>query len=250
MPTAGSIYYFESKNQDNDQPYIVLIHGAGGTHLHWPYNLRRLNNHRVLALDLPGHGKSDGIGEQSIDRYADAVATWLAELGVKSATIVGHSMGGAIAQSLALNHSNLVESLVLVATGAQLPVNLDLLEKVSKPGTTPAALDMIIKWSFSKETSPKLRQTARRQMDTIRPTVIYGDFIACSRFDTSLELGRIQAPTLVLCGEADKMTPLRFSKQLEENIPDARLVTIPDAGHMVMLEQPEAIAAAIGKFLS
>jgi pimeloyl-ACP methyl ester carboxylesterase len=250
MPTAGSIYYFASNNQENDHPYVVLIHGAGGTHLHWPYNLRRLNDHRVLALDLPGHGKSDGIGEQSIERYADAVAAWLAEIGVKKATFVGHSMGGAIAQTMALKYASLVERLVLVATGAQLPVNPDLLEKVSKPGTTPVALDMIIKWAFSKEADAKLRETARKQMDAIRPTVIYGDFIACSRFDTAGQLGKIKAPTLVLCGEADKMTPLRFSKQLQENIPNARLVTLPDGGHMIMLEQPEALAQAIREFIT
>jgi pimeloyl-ACP methyl ester carboxylesterase len=250
MPTAGSIYYFTSKPQDNDHPVLLLIHGAGGTHLHWPYNLRRLNNHRVLAPDLPGHGKSDGLGEQAIEKYVWRITEWLEQIGVEKASVVGHSMGGAIAQTLALQHPELVDRLVLVSTGAALPVNPDLLEKISSPATAPAALDLITKWSYSKNVDPKLLQQARQRMDEIRPTVIYGDFVACSQFNTSEHLSKIKAPTLVLCGEQDKMTPLRFSSQLQENIPDASLSIIPEAGHMVMLEQPEKVAAEILQFLT
>jgi pimeloyl-ACP methyl ester carboxylesterase len=250
MPTAGSIYYFASKAQEDDQPEVVLIHGAGGTHLHWPYNLRRLNNHRVLAPDLPGHGKSEGIGEQAIERYAQLIADWLEDIGVKQAAVVGHSMGGAIAQSLALSHPKMVGKLVLISTGAVLPVNPDLLEKISVPASAPSALDLIVKWSYAKGTDPTLLQQAREQMDAIRPTVIYGDFVACSRFDTTEQLSKIKAPTLVLCGEADKMTPIHFSKQLQENIPNATLVTIPEAGHMIMIEQPEKVAEEILNFLT
>ena len=65
MPTAGKLFYFASKQGAAAKPAVVLIHGAGGDHLHWPYNLRRLNNHRVFAPDLPGHGKSSGLGKQS-----------------------------------------------------------------------------------------------------------------------------------------------------------------------------------------
>jgi pimeloyl-ACP methyl ester carboxylesterase len=249
MPTAGNLYYFASKQEENDQPAVVLIHGAGGTHLHWPYNLRRLNNHRVLAPDLPGHGKSEGIGEQSIDIYAQGIADWLKEIGISKAVVIGHSMGGAIAQSLAFNHSKFVHSLVLISTGPVLPVNQDLLEKISFPATASAALDMITKWSYSKETNPKLIHQAREQMNAIRPTVIYGDLVACNHFNSTGRLSKIKAPTLILCGENDKMTPVNLSKQLEVSIPNASLSLIPNAGHMVMLEQPEIVAEEVINFL-
>jgi pimeloyl-ACP methyl ester carboxylesterase len=249
MPTAGSVYYFASKQEENNQPAVVLIHGAGGTHLHWPYNLRRMNNHRVLAPDLPGHGKSEGIGEQSIDSYAQVLADWLQEIGIKKAVFVGHSMGGAIGQSLALNHPKLVHGLVLVSTGPVLPVNQDLLEKISSPATSSAALDLITKWSYSRETDPKLIQQAREQMGAIRPTVIYGDFVACNHFNSTDRLSEIITPTLILCGDGDKMTPIHLSKQLNENIPNASLTLIPDAGHMVMIEQPERVAKEVMSFL-
>lgn len=249
MPIAGKIYYFASRQGSNNGSAVILIHGAGGTHLHWPYNLRRLNGHRVLAPDLPGHGKSNGIGEQDIDKYAHGLVSWMQEVGVKKAAVIGHSMGGAIAQSIAINYPQLVERLVLISTGAVLPVNQDLLEKVSSPTTAPAALDLITKWSYSPQASPKLLKKAREQMGEIRPSVIYGDFLACNQFDSTKELSNIGAPTLILCGEEDKMTPLRFSKQLEASIPNARLTTIPSAGHMVMLEQPEIVSKMVFDFL-
>ncbi len=99
---------------------VVLLHGAGGTHLHWPYNLRRLNNYKIYAPDLPGHGKSAGLGMQSVGKYADAVAEWITSVGIKKAVIAGHSMGGAIAQTLAIEYPKLVSGLILVATGAKL----------------------------------------------------------------------------------------------------------------------------------
>jgi pimeloyl-ACP methyl ester carboxylesterase len=250
MPTAGSIYYYASKQEENEHPAVVLIHGAGGTHLHWPYNLRRLNNHRVLAPDLPGHGKSEGIGEQSIDIYAEGIADWLQEIGIKKAVVIGHSMGGAIAQSLAFNHPKLVRGLILISTGPVLPVNQNLLEKISSPATASAALDLITKWSYSKETDQKLIQQAREQMNAIRPTVIYGDLVACDHFNSTGRLAKIKAPTLILWGEDDKMTPFHLSRQLEESISDASLTIIPDAGHMVMLEQPERVAEEVINFLS
>ena len=73
MPTAGDIYYFASKQGAATKPAVVLIHGAGGDHLHWPHNIRRLGEYRVFAPDLPGHGKSRGIGAQSIREYAKTI---------------------------------------------------------------------------------------------------------------------------------------------------------------------------------
>ena len=77
MPTAGDLFYFASKQGAATKPAVVLIHGAGGDHLHWPYNVRRMGDYRVFAPDLPGHGKSEGIGEQTIGGYAKIVASWL-----------------------------------------------------------------------------------------------------------------------------------------------------------------------------
>lgn len=248
MPTAGEIYYFKSKNGDN-RPALILIHGAGGMHLHWPYNLRRLANFRVYAPDLPGHGKSEGLGLQSVDRYAESLSLWMDQVGIKKAVIAGHSMGGAIAQTMATQYAKKVSALILIATGAKLAVNQSLLEKLSIPSNTSAAIDLILKWSWSPFTNGKLIERARSQMLETRSAVIYGDYLACSKFDLTSKLGKISVPTQVIVGENDKMTPLDLNKQLESGIKNAQLTVIPNGSHMVMLEQPDAVASAAFNFL-
>lgn len=250
MPTAGEVYYFTSKNNGRNQPALVLIHGAGGNHLHWPYNLRRLNNHKIYAPDLPGHGKSGGLGEQSVSSYARAVAEWMKALGIKRAVIAGHSMGGAIAQTLAVEYPRMVRGLILVATGARLEVNQSLLYKLSTPVSTPSAIDDILKWSWMPGTDEKLLKRIREQMLSTRSAVIYGDYLACNNFDLTGSLRKIRVPTLVIAGENDKMTPLDLNRQLESGIRKAQMSVIPQAGHMVMLEKPETVAQETLSFLS
>jgi len=248
MPTAGEIYYFVSKNGDN-RPALVLIHGAGGMHLHWPHHLRRITEYRVYAPDLPGHGKSMGLGMQSIDKYADVLAAWMDQVGIDRAVIAGHSMGGAIAQIMATRYPEKVAALILIATGARLSVNPQLLEQLSIPSGTPAAIDLILKWSWSPETNGKLIQRARDQMLNTRSAVIYGDYLACSKFDLTSGLDKIAVPTHVIVGDNDKMTPLDLNKQLEMGIKNAQMSVIPGGGHMIMLEKPEAVAEAASNFL-
>lgn len=250
MPTAGEVYYFTSKDNGKNQPAIVLIHGAGGNHLHWPYNLRRLNNHKVYAPDLPGHGKSGGLGMQSVSSYARAIAEWMKALGLKKAIIAGHSMGGAIAQTLAVDYPKMVRALVLVATGAKLAVNQQLLYKLSTPNSTPSAIDDILKWSWMPDTNEKLLEKIRSQMLATRSAVIYGDYLACNNFDLTGNLRKIKVPTLVIAGENDKMTPVDLNRQLETGIRKAYMAVVPQAGHMVMLEQPETVAQETLSFLS
>lgn len=250
MPFAGGLYYYSSRqNGDKESPAVVLIHGAGGTHMHWPYNLRRLNNHRVFAPDLPGHGKSSGLGKQSVEKYAETISAWMDAIGLDQALIVGHSMGGAIAQTLAVQRPEVVTGLVLIGTGARLEVNQDLLYKFSTPSSTPAAIDMVIKWSWNNTKDEKLLKMVKEQMLAIRSAVVYGDFLACNNFDLTGQVEHIQAPTLIIVGENDKMTPLDLNKQLERKIPKAKMAVISEGGHMVMLEKPEAVAEEVFGFL-
>jgi pimeloyl-ACP methyl ester carboxylesterase len=88
------------------------------------------------------------------------------------------------------------------------------------------------------------------RMEQVRPSVLYGDFVACNNFDIMDSLSSIKVPTLVLCGQEDEMTPLRFSQYLSDNIPASDLKVIPKAGHMVMLEQSQPVAQTMAEFLS
>jgi pimeloyl-ACP methyl ester carboxylesterase len=249
MPYSSNLYYQAYQADDPDRWPLVMIHGAGGDHLSWPSQLRRLSGYRVYAPDLPGHGKSQGHGRQGIPTYGEAVAAWIQSLELPKVFLAGHSMGGGIALWLALHHPELVRALVLVSTGARLPVNLSLIEEMATQVGFPTAVDKIASWSFSSRVEPAVVENVKKHMLNTRPSVMVGDFRACDRFDLSEHLGKIQVPTLVLVGDEDKMTPERFSEGLAEGIPDAEMMVISGAGHMLPLEQPNEVARVVRGFL-
>jgi pimeloyl-ACP methyl ester carboxylesterase len=250
MPVAASLYYFAHLEEEHLRPPVILIHGAGGHHLHWPPEIRRLTGQRIFAPDLPGHGKSDGVGRQSVADYAQCVLDLLDTLYLHKAVIIGHSMGAAIALTLALDHPRRVLGLGVIGGGARLRVSPDLILNTASPVTMPHALQAIAELAFSPKVEPHLKQTAMQRMAATRPTVLNGDFIACDQFDVMDRLAKIRVPTLVMCGADDRMTPLRYSEYLSASIKHAQLAVIPDAGHMVMIEKPMAVAVALSEFIN
>jgi pimeloyl-ACP methyl ester carboxylesterase len=205
---------------------------------------------RVFALDLPGHGKSPGSGKQSISDYVLAIIEWLEAIGLYRAVFVGHSMGGAIALTLALEEPARVAGLALLGSAARLQVNPVLLDETSNPATFANAIEKVIAWSFSPMAPQSLTTLVARRMATTRPSVLHGDFLACNAFDVTPYLSRITCPALIVCGEQDRMTPLRHSRFLADNLPDAHLEVIPGAGHMVMLEKAADVASVLQRFLA
>lgn len=251
MPVVSNIYYYLFEGSEEGlHPPVVLLHGAGGTHLYWPWEIRRLPGYRVFALDLPGHGKSSGRGRQSIAAYADAILEWMEGLQMHTAVFVGHSMGSAIALSLALNHPEHVLGIGLVGAGARLRVAGELIDGTASQATFYSAVERLVQWSFSAAASPRLVELALQRMAETRVSVLHSDLLACDDFDALDRVAEIRKPTLVICGVDDKMTPLRYAQFLANSIPNARLKIIHEAGHMVMLEQPQATAAALVDFLA
>lgn len=248
MPTINHIFCFSHGVENVSRPPLVFIHGAGGTHLHWPPQVRRMNGQRIFALDLPGHGKSGGVGFQSIADYASAVVDFLDAARLNAAVFVGHSMGSAIALTLALDFPKRVLGLGLVGSGARLRVHPQILEQTASEAAFPLAIKLINDAEFGPSADPKLKELAARQMAEIRPSVMHGDFLACNEFDVMQRLGEINVPTLILCGAEDVLTPLKYSEFLRDHIPAARLLAFPGAGHMVMIEQPLEVAQALSDF--
>jgi pimeloyl-ACP methyl ester carboxylesterase len=249
MPIAADIYYHVYQEGEVEKLSVVLIHGAGGNHLHWPSQIRRMAGFYIYALDLPGHGKSGGSGLQSIPGYGRAVIDWLGAVGLQQAVIVGHSMGSAIALWLALERPASILGLGLFGGASRLNVAPELLENVANPATFLKAVDQITTWSYAPGAPPELTAQAARRMAETRPAVLHGDFLACDSFDVTERLAEIQQPALVVCGELDRMTPMRSIQFLADALPAGRLEVIPGAGHMVMIEQPGASTAALRSFL-
>jgi pimeloyl-ACP methyl ester carboxylesterase len=249
MPSAHGIHYFVAEADKYLAPPVILLHGAGGNHLYWPPQVRRLPSRRVLAVDLPGHGKSDGPGRQSVEEYARDIEAFVRAVGLNRLVLVGHSMGGAVAIEFASRHPREVLGLCLVSTGARLRVSPEILQGTADPAAYPGALARIVDLSFGPEASQRLKELASLRMREAPRNTLHGDFLACNAFDATSLVAGLSMPTLILCGDKDRMTPSHHSRWLNTHIANSRLELVPNAGHMVMLELPDVVAGLLDQFV-
>jgi len=250
MPLAAGMYYARFDGGESVKKPVVLIHGVGSNHLVWPASLRRLSGRAVLALDLPGHGRSEGVALQSVEAMCAAVVAFLAELQLFQAVFVGHSLGGAAALQLALDYPQHAAAIGLISSGASFDVSPELLQYLSGMSTQEAAMQFIQKRAFAQATSPA---QVRRSMDAlraVRPSVLHADWTACAQFDLRKRLGEIQTPAYIACGLEDQLAPPGLSRYLAVELPRARIDLIPGAGHMLPVEQPEPLTRGFRQFLS
>ncbi len=250
--------FYTSNNVESQKPALVFIHGAGGGHRSWPKAWQQapkanstpaeLSDFSSYTFDLPGHHYSEPPGRNSISVYTLDVLAFIEALDLDKVILVGHSMGGAIAQMMGVQQPACLVGLVLIGTGASLAVNPSILAGIQTDFAN--TLQMVMNFAWHKESSQTDKQSVMNQIFKVSPTVVYDDYVACNTFDLSDQLDQIQAPTLVIGSPADKMTPLKASQFLVKHIPNAQLAVINQtAGHYIMLEQPTAVAKAIDEFL-
>jgi len=226
----------------------VFVHGAGANSLLWRRMLEGLSgDSRALAVDLPGHPSGE-ITCKSVVDYAEALHQFLMDSRLDRPVVGGHSMGGATALTLALAHPEDVGGLILVGTGAKLGVAPEILAGLrSEPMRTIE--NIITPWSFYS-IDLGLGREARAALSASNLPVFLNDYLACTAFDVRKDLQKISKKTLVVCGDRDRMTPPRFSDYLAANISGSELRFIKDSGHMLPLENPEALASVVQPFLA
>jgi len=229
-------------------PTLLMIHGAGGRSRIWQNQLRVLESEiNMLAIDLPGHGETPGPGKDSIDDYTGWLEGLLARLDLKAPFLMGHSLGGAIVQKAALQFPERLGGIILAATGPHLPVAPSFLEdmKTRFEGT----VDNIIKYAYAPDADPILLREGAGLMKQSGATVVHDDFLACDRFDRRKDISNVRLPCLIICGEEDRLTPPALSEGLNRSIAGSRLVLVPSAGHMVMIENFRAFNQAVREFV-
>jgi pimeloyl-ACP methyl ester carboxylesterase len=235
-------------------PAIVLLHGAGFDHTTWALHSRWFAHHGygVLAPDLPGHGRSGGAPLSTIAEMADWTAVLLGAAGAAKARLVGHSMGSLIALETAARHPAKVTALSLLGTAATMTVGPDLLKAAE--ANDHAALDMVSIWGLGYQAelggslAPGLwmHTGAQRVLEQCRPGVLFNDLAACNAYQNALAAAaQVTVPTTFILGERDMMTPAKAGRALAAALPNSRTVVLRGAGHMMMVERPDELLAAL-----
>lgn len=233
---------------DPDRLAIILIHGSGGDRDDWRYQLdgTAMSGHTLIAIELPGHGLSDKPGETDVASYAHWAERFVESLNLTKVMIVGCSLGSAITQTMALNPEPWLKGIGLVGSGARLRVMPELLRALLEE--PDKALEDLAGYCLSKSASEQHKLALRQKFLKTDPLLVHGDLSACDGFDVIKQVGAIKIPTLIVVGSDDFLTPVKYSKFLNEAIHGSELTVIENAGHLVMMEQPQAFNIALGSF--
>lgn len=242
-----SIFYLEAVPQFY-RSTILCVHGAGGNSRHWAFQLKLVKdlNTRIIAVDLPGHGRSTGQPLKSIQDYSLFVKDLVEQLEIKHLSLIGHSMGSAICLSLAVNCPSLVENLVLIGTAKQFKVAPWLLDSLKKGERPLSFIDL----AYHNNTEKQVLVSAKEEFQKTPINVLLNDFLACQAFNLELPETGLNVPCLLLFGDQDRLTPVKYVEPLAGMLPNHRLSIIPEAGHMVMIEQPTITNNEISSFLA
>jgi pimeloyl-ACP methyl ester carboxylesterase len=243
---------------DPAKPVVAMVHGAQHDHSVWILQSRWLAHHgySVLALDLPGHGRSAGPVLPDVESMAGWVLRAFAALGVARAAIVGHSMGSLIALEAAGQAPETVSGVALVGTAFPMKVSDVLLDAARDD--EPAAFDMINQWSHAKlvhrpgTPGPGFSVFVQnlRLMERQPPGTLLVDFTACNAYARGAErAAALRCPALFVLGERDMMTPPKAAAGLVAAIPGARVVRVPGCGHAIQTEAPDALRDALAAWL-
>jgi pimeloyl-ACP methyl ester carboxylesterase len=237
-----------------DGPVVVLIHGAGMDGTVWQLQTRYLAHRgiRAIAVDLPGHGRSEGETLTTVEDMADWVARFMAASGLSTAHMVGHSMGSFIALELASTYAAFTQSITLCGTSTAMPVHPQLLADATD--NLPAAAALMAAWGHAKPAHVGLNPTpglwmlggARALVENSRPGVLASDFRACADYSGApIAAGKVTCPATVVIGLGDKMTPPKGGRALAAALPSVTVIELPDTGHSMMTESPRAVRSAI-----
>jgi pimeloyl-ACP methyl ester carboxylesterase len=248
--------YTASHAFDPQKPSVVFVHGAGLDHSSFGLQSRYFGYHgrNVLALDLPGHGRSEGPPLPTIAAMADWLFSVLDAQEIAQASIVGHSMGALVALEAANRRPERVERIACIGVAYPMKVSEAFLEAARKNEQT--AFDMETIWGhapqvpFGGNPNPGMWMYGDMlaRLARLAPGVLYDDLKACD--DYASDFARVKCPVLFILGRRDVMTPPRAATPLAQKLPDIRVEVVEVSGHGLMAEAPDDTLDALVEFFS
>jgi pimeloyl-ACP methyl ester carboxylesterase len=243
---------------DPDRPAVIFIHGASFDRTVWKLQTRYFawHGYSVLALDLPGHGRSEGPLLTTIEEMADWIAAVEDAVGIDSAALVGHSLGALVALEAAARHPERVRALALLGCAFPMRVNDELLS--SAKANEHLAMDLTNSWGLGRTAQKGVHRVpgvwimrgGLRILEQSDEDVLFTDMNACNQYsDGEASAAKVSCPTRFILGTGDIMTPLKAARKFVGNFPDAEIVEIAGAGHMMMDQAPDETLDALRGFV-
>jgi pimeloyl-ACP methyl ester carboxylesterase len=224
---------------------IIFVHGSGGYGDIWRYQTDYfLDSH---AVSLPGH--PDGQLLRSVEECAEWLRKYISGGGFKDVILAGHSLGGAIVMMYALRYPTESKGIIIIGSGARLRVHPMFLTSCQEAiEDNPQRWYELIEEMYRFTPEGYKREIIKKQKG-IGPAAMLNDFLCCDKFDIMDRVHEINLPTLVICGELDIMTPVKYANYLGARIANSRVVIVPQAGHFVFAEKPQVVNKIIEDFL-
>ena len=224
---------------------IIFLHGSGCSADVWAHQTASFEN--SVAINFPGH--PDGEALVSIAEMADWLASFIKDQQLQDVVLAGHSLGGAVALQTALLKIEPVKALILIGTGARLKVMPQILVSLSQLVEAKADIPDSFFMANQKIDEP-LKGIVNASLKANGASVLLTDFKACDHFDVMEDLPDIRLPVQIIVGEADSMTPVKYAKYMDEQLPNSQLHIIEKGTHMVFAEQPKAVNHLMSGFLN
>lgn len=239
---------------------VVLLHGVGGGRAIWRDTSAALAGagFRAVAIDLPGYGESAPMGAPTMDDFVNAVVGVSRKVAAPRTVLLGHSMGGMIAQEVLARHPRAADALILACTSAafgppggdwQDRFVAERLAPLDEGLGMPALAARLVPDLVSPDANPAARATAAGVMAAVPESTYRAALRIVAGFDRRAALARIAVPTLLIAAEHDRTAPPALMQRMADRIPGARLVCLPDAGHIANVEVADAFAGAVVSFL-
>jgi len=224
---------------------LIFVHGSGAYGDIWRYQTDYFPDSD--AVNLPGHPHGQPLN--SVEEYADWLRRYIKERGYKDVVLAGHSLGGAIALMYALRYPQKLKGIIIIDSGARLRVHPGFLAPCEEAiKGNPQEWYQLVEEIYRLTQEDYKREVVEKQK-AIGPAVMLNDFLCCDKFDLIDKVQEIKLPALIICGELDAMTPVKYSNYLGTKLANSTVVIIPQATHFALAEKPEMVNEAIEDFV-